>query len=165
MNLILTKRTGIKAYTIMEVLITMIVSSIAITLIIGLFLSNQKALIQYIQTSDRYNNKMNFLTVLKTDITNCSSISKKSDGFELTYQASFINYVFTDFECIRTSEIHSDTFDIKINHYEWILLDQSDIFIDFIKLNLNIEAFEKEITFSKEYSKDFLFKLDHEHQY
>ena len=58
----------LKAFTIMEILITMIVSSIAISLIIGLYLNNQKALLQYMNISSVYSNNLDFLTLIKTDI-------------------------------------------------------------------------------------------------
>lgn len=163
MNFNSTSIKKLFAFTIMEVLITMIVSSIAISLIIGVYLNNQKALMQYINISGVYANNLDFLTTLKTDINKSTYITENTDGIELHNKSTTIDYQFFENQVLRFTETNIDTFVIKIQNYEFLYLNDNSDCIEYINLSLTVDVFEKEILLSKIYSNDTLFRLNNEH--
>lgn len=150
----------LKAFTIMEILITMIVSSIAISLIIGLYLNNQKALLQYMNISSVYSNNLDFLTLIKTDIEQSNYIIEAYSGIELHNKKQIIEYQFLESQVIRYTRTQADSFPVKIRDYEFLYLNNNSQWIEYINLSLNVDVFEKDILLSKSYTKDVLFELD-----
>lgn len=156
------KRTNIKAFTIFELLITMVVTSLLVTLVISMFFRfNEFFLLRKKQWGDN-TEVLRFIKTLGDDIDRSESVSFKEQSLSITYEEkSSITYIYRDSEIIRISELETDTFFVNYKIQEINNLDSNTNIVDKIVLSSTIpDNTVFSLHLRKMYSKGLKFRYE-----
>ena len=127
----------LKAFTILEVLISLILTSIIISLTYSLFILISKQLVLFETENSAILEYNLFNTTIKYDIENATDFKIENDELHLkNYTETDIIYSVQNQKILRTSQIVSDTFHIHVKSYRFDATDNS--FMDIFKLDLNL---------------------------
>ena len=153
----------IKAYTLMEVTVAMLISAICISICYTAYAlvgDYYKAFAHKNETVDRL---LSLRHVIQADFTKSKNILRSSDGFTLAQDSIFIHYQFAEKGILRKlGEVHTDTFDLKFalleTYFEQVEALEADT-IDQVRFTVFLDKqFPVKMQFDKYYSAQDLFK-------
>ena len=142
----------IKAFTIIEILITMVLSSIVIGAAIYVFLTFNTLLTK---TSKRNMQNLEIISlhhILKKDFIEADEIREEYSS--LLIQFNDDKKVYYDFEedcVIRDAIVSRDTFNIKVNDFKLYFLDEQSKLVTEIILDIENEKLDLSIHLVKQY--------------
>ncbi len=108
----------VKGFTIFEMLIVMVVSSIAVTLSILIWLNLQKFFSKISKESETRTEILLLKDQLREDLKTAQALHMEADGFRLSNSTEDISYRVADDYLVRESEMGTDTFKVKILEIE-----------------------------------------------
>jgi len=153
---IIAKR--IKSFTLIEVLIAIIISSLAIGFSITVLINLQNLFNKKIKYDDQIEELNSFIHVFKNDIDLSSEIHSGDETIHILKDTLIIDYSFFTGMVIRNNFYQSDTFRIKYSGIEFTPVWVNKNLVQDIKINLN-DKFIKYLKFNKDYTFETLFKL------
>jgi competence protein ComGF len=150
----------IKAFTIMELLVTLVLTSIIVSLASSIYLNMQK----YFSDSEaayEKNSDINFLIgLIKNDFENASSVVSSFGLITLiSNDSKMLEYNFGDEYIIRKKEYQRDTFYVKTEELDIIRLDNNSDLVTEIKADIIIDDGVIPFHIYKSYTRDILFNL------
>ncbi|MBI4646419.1 MAG: prepilin-type N-terminal cleavage/methylation domain-containing protein [Bacteroidia bacterium] len=149
-----------KAFTIIELLVAMLISSIVITASIGIYLTLKELSFRY---NEQYRNNaaiINLAGLIKADIDNACFIREGFGGIYLDMNnENRIYYSFEDSRIVRKINFQLDTFYLKNRNIEVENLEAGSGLIENIKFEILYGDSALRFYFHKEYMPDILFKL------
>jgi type II secretory pathway pseudopilin PulG len=149
----------IKSFTLIEVLIAIIIASLAIGFSITVLINLQNLFNKKIKYDDQIEELNSFISVFKNDVDLSSEIYSGDQTLHILKDSLIIDYNFYSGTVIRSNVYQSDTFRIKYSGIEFTPVWVNKNLVQDIKINLN-DKFIKYITFYKDYSYETLFKLN-----
>ena len=142
----------IKAFTILEVVISLAIMSIIIAMVYVIFTLLSKQLYQYSDQTEQVNNYNQLHTVLTRDMHNANSIMFVDNTLLLMVNNDSLKYTHTNQRLIRTFLKSNDTFLIPIKNFK--MTEGATVFQNKTKaLNVTYSVFEQDIL--AVYFKDF----------
>lgn len=134
----------LNAFTILEVLISLILTGIIIALTYSLFLLIGKQLALFEKENSEILEYNIFNTTIKHDIEDSVDFKILDDKLHLIdYKESTIIYYVANQKILRTSQITIDTFDVHVNSFTYESSNESskNVFkVDLQLLNENVNA-------------------------
>jgi hypothetical protein len=131
-------------------------------LAIAVYTSNQKQLNKYLSISKTYQDGMQVVSALKTDIEKADYIFEDDNLIEVQDAGSITTYIFEETHLIRENKFSvQDTFDIQITDYQYTFVSSEINLVENIFLQFKMDDFEKEIRFRKIYPNATLFEMSH----
>ncbi len=108
------KKTYVKAFTVLELLVGMAVMSILLAMIYVTFNFFSNQVYTYQIENEEIQELNRFDTALKRDMFKAQSIEKKQEGFLLKmYKGDSIRYTFKETYTLRENQIRRDTFQLS----------------------------------------------------
>ncbi|WP_452223476.1 PulJ/GspJ family protein [Lacinutrix chionoecetis] len=142
----------IKAFTILEVVISLAIMSIIIAMVYVIFTLLSKQLYQYSNQTEQINNYNQLNSLLIRDLHNASNISYTANELLLTIQSDSIKYAHANNKLIRTHVNSIDTFSIEIKTFN--IVENNLLFINKRRpLQVTYHMFDQDIV--GYYYKDF----------
>lgn len=161
-NLIVNKiHLKIAGFTMMELIVSMIVSSILVALIIGFFLFNEKQYLSFTTESKKNLEWSRAFYWVKHDIETCRVLTGENDALVLVFYDHNIKYTFNTDYIVREKENSSDTFFIKNENIQLTYLEEQINFIKKVKIDFDINGQFETLEFNKLYDNATLLKGDH----
>lgn len=152
----------IKSFTIMELLVTLVITSIIVGLASTIYLNMQR----YFSTSEQgyeQNTDVNFIiSLLKTDFENsASAVSSFGLVTLIGNDSKILEYNFSDEFITRKVDYRRDTFYVNLEDLEVIRLDDNSDLVSEIKANIIFDGDPVPLHIYKNYTRDVLFNLYH----
>lgn len=156
----------VKAYTIVEMIVTMLITSVTISIAYSSFRIINGQFGQYKTRSHRNYELVLLDKFMMKDFTNASRIVRKSEGYSCQYPDKNIDYEFEDTYILRKSNL-IDTFKLKIQEPKFYFMNEEEFvpgsLIDKVEFTGITE--EESLPFiQKEYGADILEKETEEEQ-
>lgn len=151
-------RTKLKAFTLMELLVVMVISSLVIALTYNLLTYFYKEYYSYKDVNNIYYNWNKLEDNIAEDVFKSKKIEIKSNSFLISTSDQEIEYVFESNRVIRLSDIE-DVYPIGQVYFEYGLLGSS-MLIDEITCNLILNDFKYQFKIEKRYDYLTIFKSD-----
>ncbi|MDR3678880.1 MAG: prepilin-type N-terminal cleavage/methylation domain-containing protein [Flavipsychrobacter sp.] len=149
------------AFTLLEMIIAIIIGSIIITLIYGIFLQIDKTWRLYHKNQEQLNSLLILKKTLQNDLNN-SLFAKTFDEKKIILVNDIDSISYTiDTLVIRNSATESDTFNITVSncHTSFIKHLESQGIVDKILLDIDKPIEIKSVLFKKNYSSSELMNL------
>jgi prepilin-type N-terminal cleavage/methylation domain-containing protein len=150
----------LKAFTLMELLVGMIVSSIVIgfgysagTVIYRQFLSYKKAKMEILMTAQ-------FMNVFGNDWYHADVVVVVNDGIEVGTSSKLIRYEFKDTIMLRKTEEICDTFNLACKDLRIAMLSPGESLISAVSFESGVLGEEAQFEFSKKYSAATLLEQE-----
>ena len=152
----------VKAFTIMEVLVSMVLFSLLNIAALYAWELCSIQFSQYKKTTDELHENQAFIQVLKRDIENCELAERTENLFLLNYPKNWIEYDFQQNMVLRTNSLQPnfvDTFKINLTP-NWTSLNGDKKTSIFNKGQLDLKVFGKvyPILIEKKYTALDYFK-------
>ena len=143
---------GLKAYTIMDVLLGMVVSSLVISIVFFLFTSVSKQNHDFQQVRVELNAYLIMNNVLNRDIDQAEEIYAMPNGFVLENTTTSINYQLKENQLIRATEQSEE---VLFENCTELVSEKYKESALIAQLNLKIKIQEREIVchYHKEYDQ------------
>jgi prepilin-type N-terminal cleavage/methylation domain-containing protein len=151
----------IKAFTLMELIIGMIIGSIVVGFCYTGYRMILKQYLDFKKTKTEIGETMQFNTALRNDFVNAQTISYNENHLVMLNDSSKIEYEFAETFILRDVKDVSDTFHLKPKEIQPVFLSEinENLIIQGFSFNAEILG-EKEIfQYQKNYSADFLMQL------
>lgn len=142
----------LKAFTLVELAITMIITGIVIAFTIASFQIITKLHLRYQEKIETINQFEKLRYLLAKDNFESKKIIKENNGFSFFKDSSIIHYLISKDNLIRIQSVRKDTFTLKDLMLESFYKEQlvlPEEKIDLLKLNFEEE---KSIIINKEYA-------------
>jgi prepilin-type N-terminal cleavage/methylation domain-containing protein len=151
---------NIKAYTIMEMMVVMIISSVVVTMSYAVFsrvvLLNQKVGVIY----HKNYNVILFNRLLSADFFNSEKVIKEPYGFSCHYKDHVVSYELNEYLC-RKQDVVSDTLQSLLNTaIEYEYMDSEKKIIKAMVISGDYDQQPLRMLYQKPYGSDLLMKLD-----
>lgn len=150
----------LKAFTIVELLVTMVITSIVVGLASSLYLNMQQ---YYTMSESGYgqNTDIIFVTsLLKNDMEQSVSVHSSYGLVSMQGKDNIVKeYDFSDDYIIRKIYYHRDTFFVKTQDLEIINLNSNSDLVSEIKASLVVDGAPMPLHLYKDYTRDVLFNL------
>ncbi|TMI63743.1 MAG: hypothetical protein E6H07_13315 [Bacteroidetes bacterium] len=152
---------GIKAFTVIELIMTLLISGIVITIAFYAFLFVNKQFGHYIARSNQMNEYALFKKALETDL-NRSAFLVDSAGILVCkmYANSDVIYFTSDDLIIRYNEIATDSFRIKNTGFTASFVTGTDKIMNGLLVKLVLMGQDIEMKFDKNYSAEELINAE-----
>ena len=152
----------VKAYTLMEMIIVMIVSVIIVSMVFVVFM---KVNVLAVNLKKMYNKNfqlMLFNKLLDDDVFQAHKIVKTDQGFQCIVGSEVREYVVTH-QLIRKQNQLVDTFSlIVLPQVNYTFVREGSSFISEIEINAQFEQEPVNLLYTKEYGADILMNEEHE---
>jgi type II secretory pathway pseudopilin PulG len=157
--LIYTPKMHLPAFTLMEILVVLVISSTVISLALWSYVNVSRYLNSY-QEHEAANQEMAlFITHFQHDVDRAHVISDKKGYLHLMdFNGEEISYDFFEDYTIRYFYNYPDTFFVKIKQARFVPLAANPAWINEITLSLQVSGVEYPMTFYKFYSNQQLFQ-------
>lgn len=153
----------LKAYTIVEMIVTMLITSVTISIAYSSFRIINGQFGQYKTRSHRNYELVLLDKFMMKDFTNALRIIKNADGYSCQYQDKIINYEFEDSFILRKSNL-TDTFKLKIVEPKFYFMNEEEFvpgsLIDKVEFTGIIEDESLPFLYKKEYGADILLEKE-----
>jgi len=155
----------LKAFTILELMVTMIISSLVIGIIYTSYDFIGKQFISYKVVNEEITEAMTSNSLINRDINDAGYIQKTTGGIHIIYKKEkSLNYIFEVQYVIREINNVRDTFSIPIFNVEMRLLNEKQLqtggLIDELLLTTQVTGETQQFRFKKQYAADVLMELD-----
>lgn len=142
----MNKKSSIKAFSIVEALVSMAIVAIILGIVFFIFSIVTERMLDY-KNQNQLVNDLNRLTYsLNKDIFDNEKMNVMDNEIVFNgYSGEVIKYHFTDDYILRNKETFIDTFKIKLNRTRIDSVKNSSQKKVFLKLNLNVVANEREM--------------------
>ena len=152
----------VRAFTIMEVTVTMLIAAIVVMIVYTAYRIIGKSYTDYDQKNKMISELVVADKILKKDFSDALDIKQTSDGIELSMQEGQISYVFGEKFIVRNqNQLRLDTFDLT-NNKVVLKFKNSEAGVDHSIDNLSLNCIfnKRNITLSyyKVYSAEQLLK-------
>ena len=144
----------LKAFSIIEILISIIISAIVIGTSYSVFVFTQKGFFKFSNVKAEVRNYFELSTVMRRDIEKAKKVYQvNSSEIELEMTDKTIQYEFYDAFILRSYDQQLDTFFVAVDQ---VVFNQGNdllipTLIDFVQLKMNDDGGEKELTLYKDY--------------
>ena len=161
------KAKKIRAFTLVELLVVMVISGIVIAITYQIYFIANKQFMQYKKGNEKVTQEVILRGLLNNDFFQSESVIRKSENnIEMQLADEKINYEWRDEFIIRVTNASRDTFFLPVSLVELKFRNSSqDIsagLIDALKIISENGDEEKYFCFFKEYSADVLMQNTHE---
>lgn len=154
-------RHKFKAFTIIELVVTMVITSIVIGIAVALYLTLDFYFRDTVYEYEKNNDILLTETMIKNDINNSRTITENNTGFYvLTTGNKIIRYEITDNYIIRHTDISSDTTFYNITDLTINTLKHNKDLVNEIVIYIEQEKINIPLHFYKKYSNDVLFEME-----
>jgi len=151
----------IKAFTIIELVVTMVITSIVIGIAVALYLSLDFYFRDTISEYDKDNNILLTGSMIKHDIINAKEIVRNNSGFTVIITKNKkIRYDISDQHIIREINNLPDTILCSVNDLTINTLEDNTGLVNEIIINIGQGKNNIPLHFYKQYENDVLFELD-----
>lgn len=154
----------LKAFTLLEVIIGMVLFSIITGLGSSAYLFVSKQFLDYKKTGVVIQNNVTMDALLSKDFSECYAVKSENNGITCFYiDIPPVQYKLTDRYILRTQQQRLDTFMTPALNIKMTFKDeplQKDSLVD--QLSFNTKMFDKDIqmNYSKLYGADLLMELE-----
>jgi len=156
MNRFKIKNTQLKAFTVMEIIVTMLLSGIIIAASLSLYLNYSNLVRLKNKQIQCGKENLQFYQIFKHEFDQASTIRKIDKQVTIALQdKTIVTYEFDQDYIVRSKNNLSDTFFIKVNNFE-ALGDETTTNCKVIKMDLNNCGEIYPILLNKTYSNDVL---------
>jgi len=140
----------LKAYSILELLVAILISGIVISAAYSVFIFSNKQFFRFTAVKTDVRDYFELSSTIKRDFENAKTVVKVNEGeieMELTNQQ--INYQFETNYILRNIDFHTDTFLFSVTNMEINTLNnyEQGNFINYLKLDLKNNS----LSFFKDY--------------
>lgn len=147
---------NISGFTLMELIVVMIISSIVISFTYMTFSIFEQSILSKRELENQITSTYLFLNIFKSDLDGSSNIIEDNGELHLLNEKKIITYSFNQGKVIRKSEATSDTFQIKsINHELTWINKEKQLSYYFISINVHIDDDTIPIYFNKVFPSDY----------
>jgi hypothetical protein len=157
----------LKAYTIMEMIVTMLIAGITISMAYSSYKIISGQFGQYKTNSQRNYDLILFDKLLLKDFINSNQVIRQSNGVKCVYNDKAIEYLFENIYVIRKSEI-TDTFKIVISNPKFYFLNEDnfvpEVLIDKVEFDGIIGNDTLPFVYKKQYGADVLIEKEREEE-
>jgi prepilin-type N-terminal cleavage/methylation domain-containing protein len=153
----------LKGFTLLEVLIALVISSILFGMVLSVFSSLKNVYSDKFQKSSHNQEFLQVVTLLQTDFENSDYLILSEDSFcFLRNKGDTLRYIFLSDGFIRSIANISDTITLNIQPKEIVFVDNSQVLVSQLLLNAKINNLIYPIHIKKEYSRFdlYLYFLD-----
>lgn len=154
----------LKAFTLMELLVGMIISSLVIVFSYGAYELIYKQFLMYKSVKSKVVETTQFTTVLTTDFSNAQTVRFANNTIDLQLDNNTICYKLLDSVVVREFQEVSDTFQLKpidiIANEVYPSQMQDNMLIDQILFDADVNGEVQHFTFVKHYPADVLLVND-----
>lgn len=152
----------IKAFTVVELLVAMIISGIAISLAAGLYLNIEKLFNDQLAQYDETDNVLLFRSFILNDFENAQTIFSDVEGIEIISDKNqMINYNFEGNCITRVKEQRTDTFYLDYENPETDTFNDELDLVNEFSIDIRLGEMLYPLTIRKEYSRSVLFNLNY----
>ncbi len=149
----------VKAFTLLEIIIVLIISSTVITLAFWSYLNVSKYLKTYNENETLNQELVLFLSHFSNDISKAYTITEEKGYLHVNYYNSDpIEYDFYEDFIIRYFQNYPDTFKVSAVNYSYATEPLNDNWISEIHLTLQASGVEYPLVFNKYYTNQQLFQ-------
>lgn len=156
----------IKAFTLMELLIGMIIGCIVVALGYSTYNIIFKQYSAYKAIKNKVVEIMQLNTVMNNDFTTADFITFSDNKLILNNRDTLLEYYFNDSYIIRTNNTFADTFQLKTTNFLVKSVDSTELNATDMLTNFNFDMLvsgdTQHVTFTKNYSAETL--MNHEPQ-
>ncbi len=154
----------LKAYTVMEVIVVMIISAIVISICYTSFDIISSQYRTYKEHNEKVNRSLLLDVLLNKDFNACEAVKITDEGFECAYRGKKIYYEISETKLIRMEEQVTDTFAVSSGTITFGFLGKEVSTPGAFVSSLSFTTLEKEMEqhyfYSKEYGADFLMEIE-----
>ncbi|MBC7488003.1 MAG: prepilin-type N-terminal cleavage/methylation domain-containing protein [Cytophagaceae bacterium] len=150
----------VKAYTVMEMIVVMIISSIVITMSYAVF--TRVVLLNH-KVGDIYRKNYNvilFNRLMTVDFVNSEQVLKDAYGFSCVYKDHTVFYEINDFLSRKQSIVTDTLFSLTNTEIEYEYIDKDKKIIKSIIVSGKADQQPLKLIYHKLYGSDLLMKLD-----
>jgi prepilin-type N-terminal cleavage/methylation domain-containing protein len=154
----------LKAYTLMEVMVALIIGSVVISLAVMAFLTIKKEVDNEYVIQNEAQKVLRIRTLMENDFFACDHIQYKNKQLRFYKDNNMKKrYRFHDEFVVRSTHSHSDTFLIVVNDIQCkYLFKQSKLVSSFSFTIFPIKHHSRNLHFIKQYSHNFLYSKTQE---
>jgi prepilin-type N-terminal cleavage/methylation domain-containing protein len=153
----------LRAFTIIELIIVMLISSVVITIAytgLGVF---YRQYTQFKHTQEAVSQTLLLDRLLTLDFSNCNYVEKKEGGITCVYADKEIAYQLTDEYILRTEKQTADTFFMPNLRYQTFFLQEEVYMAEKMIDELGIDYLHSEenlhVSYTKKYAADALLNV------
>jgi len=150
----------IKAYTLIELIVVMIVGSILVAFLWSGYVFVNRNYKKWTEQNQKVIGLVNFEHLFRTDIRNSTLMKEDHDFFILSGNDRNIEYQFLSNVIVRKTFDQIDTIDCKIDGYELTYIDTKQVekkHIRTIDLTISMKDRKVSLSFYKDYDAKFLY--------
>ncbi len=149
----------LKAYTLMEILVALVISGLLISMASMLFLTIKKDVLEEQNRQEMGHRMLRLISFIEKDFDDAREITYNGGALKcFKKETSFSSYEFHNEYIIRRSQFRADSFSFKVNNIECnYLMDDPPMVAYFSFSILDVKGVEKSYNFNKEYTKSLLF--------
>lgn len=154
-------KNRVKAFTLLELIVVMIISGIVFTLAGGVYFTWLKTYKTWQSNKESEQTLYLFENRLSREVKSCTYMKNIGSGLYLTFDNHPpINYKFNKGNVLRVAEEVVDTFKFNVNSssFRTLTIEKQEL-IDQISLNVVIKVDTFDITILKTYTNESLFNL------
>jgi prepilin-type N-terminal cleavage/methylation domain-containing protein len=149
-----------KAFTLIELMVAMLISSVVIGIAMGIYVNLQKYALKSTEKDHFYKELLFFESSFRRDIENCCTIQAKSQELFIQNSSQLIIYDFSQEYILREWPDKIDTFHIPVTGFDLEYLDSEQAYINEIQLEFSFGGDAIPYYISKTYSRDLLHAID-----
>ncbi|HSZ72321.1 MAG TPA: hypothetical protein VK750_06560 [Cytophagaceae bacterium] len=150
----------LRAYTVMEMIVVMLISSIIVTMSYSIY---TKIFSLKQKVGDMYGHNYNmvlFNRLLTTDVLQSELIQSDDSGFSFLYKDHEVKYVFDEVLVRKQATITDTLTSLTGCTIEFNYVDTTHHVIKEIRISGQYDGEDVSMVFNKSYGADFLMKLD-----
>jgi prepilin-type N-terminal cleavage/methylation domain-containing protein len=148
-----------KAFTLIEIVIVLVISSTVITLAMWSYLNVAKYLKTYAENEHQNQELALFITHFSMDLDEASQVVENRDYLQLQFENNTpVEYDFYSDKIIRYCNNFPDTFLVSIRQVDYIPESNTDDWISEIHLDIGISSVQFPLVFYKFYTPQQLFQ-------
>ena len=151
----------LKAFTVLEIIIVLLISGIVIALSLNIYLNMEKLFYRILSDGNKYNEIMFFHNRLKNDFDKAKYVKIEIDEL-IIYKEDWdiIKYnLGSDYLTVSANNI-TDTLKLKIKNYNFEYLNEESRLISDFSLELKYNNNNFPFYFTKKYSNKVLFEYN-----
>ena len=151
----------LKAFTMIELMVAMIVSSIVIGIALTIYMNLNQYYLDFKEKGKMDSELLMLVSTFRSDMDKSYEVHGDNSDLTLVFEAGkTINYSFEGNCVIRTKSEVTDTFYNKVQEIEVNYLDNENKYVNDILINIKQGEFVFPLHITKEYSRDLLFYID-----
>lgn len=148
----------LKAFTLMEMMVVMVVSSVAISICFACFNLIQRQFLRFKERQEAFSVHLEIDRLLTKDFSDCRHILKTQQGCSCIYDSHTVSYDFLDGMIVRSDSAQRDSFNIPLSQIE-VRQTGQDVaengeMIDELIMRFLIDEDEFSLSFQKLYGAD-----------